>query len=267
MLEFLGDIWHWHPPVGVWIGVLGLLGVVVPLFRDISKIGKPEKAVWTFVLFALLLLEIKTVYQDRNEDDAEQAEARAEQLREFNKIAGGIDNTIAISNQHFDGTMGNLTNLLAKEDKNLIQTMGGDGFPYFLPTYPTTVSKDGVIFPVKVAYINFKKLPLVDVSVDIMLRESKGEKTEDWARRVGGAAGSPFHPWHVNLGTILPGISESPIQLQAGNRYYFYITTRRGDFNERINIDHDDHAPEGWKLSLCLYQANSNKLLEGKCDD
>jgi hypothetical protein len=163
--------------------------------------------------------------------------------------------------------MGNLTNLLAKEDKNLIQTMGGDGFPYFLPTYPTTVSKDGVIFPVKVAYINFKKLPLVDVSVDIMLRESKGEKTEDWARRVGGAAGSPFHPWHVNLGTILPGISESPIQLQAGNRYYFYITTRRGDFNERINIDHDDHAPEGWKLSLCLYQANSNKLLEGKCDD
>jgi hypothetical protein len=74
MLEFLGDIWHWHPPVGVWIGVLGLLGVVVPLFRDISKIGKPEKAVWTFVLFALLLLEIKTVYQDRNEDDAEQAE-------------------------------------------------------------------------------------------------------------------------------------------------------------------------------------------------
>ena len=241
--------------------------MLVPLFRDLSKIGKREKALWTFVLFILLLLEMKSVYQDRNEHDVQQSEARTEQLMEFSKIAHGIDTTIAISNQHFDTILGHLTSLLSEEDKNLIQTMGSDGYPYFLPTYPAIVSGKEVIFPVKVTYMNPKKLPLVDVNVDISVEPSKDEKMEDWARRIGGAAGSPFHSWHYNLGTILPGNSESPIQLRAGNRYYFFITTRRRDFYEKINIDHDDHAPGGWHLSLCLYQAYTNKLLVGKCDD
>jgi hypothetical protein len=65
------DLWNWHPPVGVWIGVLGLLGVVVPLLRDFSQMKKGEKAVWTAVLFVLLLLELKSVYQDRREHDLE----------------------------------------------------------------------------------------------------------------------------------------------------------------------------------------------------
>jgi len=54
----LRDWWLWHPPIGVWIGILGLLGVIVPLIRDLTKIGRREKAAWTFVMFALLLLEI-----------------------------------------------------------------------------------------------------------------------------------------------------------------------------------------------------------------
>src|SRR5579864_3208711 len=57
-------LWAWHPPVGVWIGVLRLAGIIVPLVRDPKEMGKWEKATWTFVLFALLLLEMKTVYQD-----------------------------------------------------------------------------------------------------------------------------------------------------------------------------------------------------------
>jgi len=39
------NMWHWHPPVGVWIGILGLLGVLVLLFRDLPAIGKSEKVV------------------------------------------------------------------------------------------------------------------------------------------------------------------------------------------------------------------------------
>jgi hypothetical protein len=38
-------MWVWHPPVGVFIGVLAVLWVIVPLYRDLGKIGKLEKAV------------------------------------------------------------------------------------------------------------------------------------------------------------------------------------------------------------------------------
>ena len=105
MFSTLHDLWSWHPPVGVWIGILGLLGVVVPLIRDLGKIGKGERAMWTFVMFALLLLEIKSVYQDRSEHDREQAQARSEQLSEFGKIAAGINKTIDASKQQFEATM------------------------------------------------------------------------------------------------------------------------------------------------------------------
>jgi hypothetical protein len=112
LLEQAVNIWHWHPPVGVWIGILGLLGVLVPLFRDLPKIGKSEKAFWTFVMFALLLLEIKSAYQDRAEHDEEQANARTEQLNQFSKIAEGIKTTTTINQEHFDATMGSIKSLL-----------------------------------------------------------------------------------------------------------------------------------------------------------
>ncbi len=40
-----GHPW-WHLSVGLGIGVAGCLGIVVPLVRDLSKIGKYERAFW-----------------------------------------------------------------------------------------------------------------------------------------------------------------------------------------------------------------------------
>ena len=66
--------WHWHPPVGSWIAVLALLGVIVPwLFRPPEKMGRGEKAIWTFVMLAFFYLELRTLYLDRDEHDGEQA--------------------------------------------------------------------------------------------------------------------------------------------------------------------------------------------------
>jgi hypothetical protein len=59
--------------------------------------------------FVLLLLEVKSVYQDRAEHDREQATARAEQLSEFGKIAKGIDTTIENSQRQFEVTVSELT--------------------------------------------------------------------------------------------------------------------------------------------------------------
>jgi hypothetical protein len=102
------SIWSWHPPVGIYISILALLGVLVPLFRDWGEIGKREKAVWTAVMFLLVILEIKSIYQDRNEHDREQADARKEQLANFGTIANGINNSITASQTQFQATMDRL---------------------------------------------------------------------------------------------------------------------------------------------------------------
>jgi hypothetical protein len=87
------DLWAWHPPVGVYIGILGFLGVLVTLVRDLTTIGKREKAAWIFVMFTLLLFEVKSVYQDRNEHDQQQADARERETKSFES------NTV-LSNAH-----------------------------------------------------------------------------------------------------------------------------------------------------------------------
>ena len=72
----MAEVWL-HPPVGIFIGLLGLLGVV-PLIRNLAKMGKWEKAGWTLVMFGLMGLELRSIYLDRRDDEAEQAAARAQ---------------------------------------------------------------------------------------------------------------------------------------------------------------------------------------------
>ena len=124
--------WSWHPPVSVWIGILGLLGVLVPLIRDIATIGKREKALWTFVMFALLLLEINSVYQDRNEHDKQQSEARARETENFKNIADGINGAITLSQQQFQTTIRQQSKQFAAtmniEKQNIDQITGGKSY-------------------------------------------------------------------------------------------------------------------------------------------
>jgi len=118
------NVLHWHPPVGVFIAILALLGVVVPLIRE--KVGPGEKAVWTLVLFALLLLEIHSIYEDRSEHEREQADARKQQLDSFSKIAQGIDKTIENSDREFAATMRQTQAVLSN-------ITGGDSFAVIEP--------------------------------------------------------------------------------------------------------------------------------------
>ncbi len=121
----LDHFWEWYPPVGVFIGILGLIGVLVPLLRDLTKIGKWEKALWTFVMFALVLLEIRSIYLDRSAHDREQAAARAEQLSQFEAIAQRIDTSIANSQKQFDATMSGI-------GKNIDTVTGASDYGYII---------------------------------------------------------------------------------------------------------------------------------------
>ena len=122
MAATISYAWHWYPPVGVFIAILALLGVLVPLFRDLAKIGKREKAVWTSVMFALVGLEIRSIYLDREVHDKEQAVARAEQLKQFSEIAKGIDTTIDNSQKQFDATIGRINTTLQTSERTLKNT-------------------------------------------------------------------------------------------------------------------------------------------------
>ena len=109
MGNILHEVWSWYPPVGVFIGILALLGVIVPLLRDLGKIGPRERAVWTAVMFALVLLEMKSIYQDRDVHDREQKTARKEQLDQFSKIADRMDKNLENSQRQFEVTVSELT--------------------------------------------------------------------------------------------------------------------------------------------------------------
>lgn len=120
----MSEALHWYPPVGVFIAILGVLGIVVPLIRDLAKMGKWEKAIWTFVMFALMGLEIRSIYLDRTAHDIEQDKARAEQLQHFNEIGEGIKGAVAESQKQFDATMERSNTILGGVSESIKQQRG-----------------------------------------------------------------------------------------------------------------------------------------------
>jgi hypothetical protein len=126
----MAEVLHWYPPVGVFIGILGLLGVVVPLVRDLAKMGKWEKAGWTLVMFALMGLELRSIYIDRRDHEGQQAAARAELLDNFQRIADGIKTEITTSQSEFAATMKRSDAILGGVGESLNVQSGGDSYAY-----------------------------------------------------------------------------------------------------------------------------------------
>ena len=137
--EIVHHWWSWHPPVGVFIGILGLLSVLVPLFRSWNTISRAEKAIWTGAMFLLLLLELRTIYLDRSDHDAEQAKARCEQLMQFRSIAGQLTTAIRENQRHFDQTLTKVNDAINTET-------GGDSYCY-IEFSATDIAIDGHKLP------------------------------------------------------------------------------------------------------------------------
>jgi hypothetical protein len=89
------------PPIGVFIGVAAVVGVIIPLFRDPTKISKWEKSGYALIFFVLLGFEIKNDYRDRDEHDkrdqdfvTHQKEGFQESLDKSDKILSAAQETI-----------------------------------------------------------------------------------------------------------------------------------------------------------------------------
>ena len=133
-------LWQWHPPIGTFIGVLAFLGVIVPwLFRPPEKMGRPEKAVWTAVMFLLMIAEVHSLYRDRNEHDAELAQAQCEQVQRFGQIAGELEQSIQQNQQQFQQTLRqqqqDFSATMGKTQSTLDAVTGGNSYCYALATF------------------------------------------------------------------------------------------------------------------------------------
>lgn len=135
MRQIVKGILAWRPPVGVFIAMLALLGVLVPIFRDLAKIGAREKALWTTGMFSLVWLEIRSIYLDRAAHDRQEADARAAQLEGFKSIAKGINETSTQNQQQFAATVKSFEEVMRGVQDSINTITGGDSFAYLTFMY------------------------------------------------------------------------------------------------------------------------------------
>ncbi len=205
----MSSIWSWYPPVGVFIAILALLGVLVPLFSDLGKIGQREKAFWTLIMFALVGLEIRSIHLDRNAHDREQADAREQQLKSFHEIASGIDATLTTSQSQFQATADRLQAAVKSNEE-----ASKNAKPHALMTY-ITISPSGqirpasaVIFPnqafeINVQFTNSGSETAQHVLLDLQTYVAKpdDESTQDVIL-------SAFNKWWSTSKHVAPAVDE-----------------------------------------------------------
>jgi hypothetical protein len=150
----------WHLSVGVGIGILGFVGVIVPLIRE--KVGPREKALWTVVLLALLLIEIRSIHLDQVQHDREQALATCQQLHSFQGIATTLSKAIDQNQKEFESTVSHLDAVAGLTQRSVSSIVGGNSFCYTEFLYYTPY--DG-LHPLTIAH---GKYPLYDVNVRIV---------------------------------------------------------------------------------------------------
>ena len=88
---------RWLPP-GVSIAVLGLLAVLVPFLRP--EQSREEKAIWTAIFFALVVLEIVVIYRERGKHDRDLLNDRRDASNRFDQTIarfGELQATITAS--------------------------------------------------------------------------------------------------------------------------------------------------------------------------
>lgn len=248
MLSFLARVWHYHPPVGVFIAILALLGVIVPLIRE--KVSPREKALWTLVLLALLLLEIHSIYEDRAEHEQEQLHARNEQLASFNRIAQGIDKTIENSDREFAATM-------KRNDSLLANITGGDSFAIVYPLI-NPGRKDLPLF-----IENHGDNILTGVSVEINTQAAFTPGSQDILMR--NASG------RINVGTLHPHetlllntfIKSEELGVSGDEVTYLWIWVNQQNFTaqEYLQLRRGTTKDKPWAYKYTIYRIGRPKAI------
>ena len=157
-----------RPPIGSYIASLALLAVVVTIWPPESNWSK---AAWLAVFFALTGLEICTLYRERSDNQAQQAQSR---IDEDNRFAGILEQ----SQKQFDATMAKTgtildeTQTVARLAENSLDNLtGGDSVAYIAPQ----AVQNG---RVPLVIVNAGRYPLTGVTIIVMDWTTLPFKTE-----------------------------------------------------------------------------------------
>lgn len=140
--------WRWYPPIGFFIVISAIVAFAYPLVNR-DPVSTLRKAAWTILIVGLSVLELRSIYRDRDDRIAEQKVADCKQLNEFGGIANRLKESIAANKEYFDQTIKNEAGILETEKTvgelaktNLENVTGADNFAYVTPgdTVHATIS-------------------------------------------------------------------------------------------------------------------------------
>ncbi len=124
----------WHPSIGIFIGVIGFAGVVLPLIRN--RLGKLETAAWVAAFSLFLMLEIWAIHQEDIKGQRDHAFSRCEEERRFLQMNNDLSNSIETAQDVLRSieNIGKTTKEVAQlARENLEDVTGAGAFAYVLP--------------------------------------------------------------------------------------------------------------------------------------
>jgi len=245
----------WHLSVGVGIGILGFLGVVVPLVRE--RIGRKERAIWTALLAILLFLELRSIRLDQIQHDREQAFASCEQLQSFQKLAATLESTAAASKSQYESTIGQVNGILGKTqtiaglaERNLQNVTGGKSFGFVVPQ----VSGGAVPIPLLVWNNGDEVLSGVTITI------ANTTHDPNW----GSAFFAPIY-----IGTISPhghapvpgiyAITPRPEAKSGEDNYWIEVSAQNGTVDQSLWFRRGKKDPGAWAYSYMLTKHERTK--------
>jgi hypothetical protein len=285
----LGTVVYWFfniPPSNYSLIAMAVIAGLMGLRENTSGL---ERSIWALVI---ILLAVIAVTATRKENIAQQ-ETLKDERQHFSEIGKSLEQSITQSQAQFSATMDRSdrilsanTEMLGREDKNLTETMGGEGYPAFhaLPSltspnaWPVMIITPGTSWPHGHIPTDSERAPLIDLTVSVSVEPQPDFKTntvdaEDFE--------SMFFSQYYNVGNMnIPEMRTAPFKLIPGKKYILHISTRRKSFTEIINMLHrDPKSVGGWNVSWCIsedrlfYGKNSSGSREnllasdGKCND
>src|SRR3990172_385969 len=85
----IAGYWFIHvPPPGYAVAILGVVAIAMAVNESMHP---GEKVVWMIIVFALLIVELRAIDKDRQENQRQQSEILAEETRNFKAIIEGSE--------------------------------------------------------------------------------------------------------------------------------------------------------------------------------
>lgn len=236
-------VYAWHPPVGIFVAILGVVGVLVPFLR--VQIGRREKAVWTIVMFILVGLELRSIHLY----DADQRKSQAEQNTKFQTIADGLKAAMGNSQQQFAATMLKMGHLARVSEESMQQSIGGDSFCYVTPLAgdASGVIRTALLF-VGAYPLSNVEIRVVDVKLANRIHASQGYTFQNMF------AGDKRFSFQFMKQAFSPLFEDRWLPEDDNTKEYsIFISARNGWFTELLALRREGPHTDGAALVTATY--------------